>query len=128
MPDQAKAAAQTATTEPAATVAARPDTPSTVTAAPAPVAVEPPQTVIEASFDCGKAASKIEKLICSAPDTAAADKRLAVAYSAAKAKAADTSGLKAEQVEWMKSQRNACADSACLLKATEDRIQKLSAL
>lgn len=42
-------------------------------------AVESP--VIRASFDCSKAASKIEKLICSTPQTADEDARLALVYS-----------------------------------------------
>lgn len=94
------------------------------TAAP----VTPEKVVIDASFDCGKAASKIERLICSSPETASADVRLAKAYATAKAKSTDVNALKAQQVDWMKSERNVCADAACLLKVTEDRIQKLSSL
>lgn len=84
------------------------------------------KTVIEASFDCTKASAKIEKLICSTPETASADKRLSVAYSAARNKTSDDQKLKSEQIQWMKTQRNVCGDSACLLKVTEDRIQTLS--
>lgn len=102
-------------TEPVATVA------PTV---PAPVE----SAKIEASFDCGKAASSIEKLICSSPETAAADKRLAGTYGAARAKAVDANALKADQNAWMKAERNACADAGCLLRVTEERIQKLSAM
>lgn len=90
---------------------------------------QPPQStksgVIEASFDCAKASSKIEKLICSTPETANADKRLASAYSAARAKSTNDGQIKADQRDWMKSERNACNDSACLLKVTENRIQQL---
>ncbi|WP_316153085.1 lysozyme inhibitor LprI family protein [Cupriavidus sp. BIC8F] len=93
----------------------------------ATVLARPEKSVIEASFDCGRAASKIEKLICSTPETAAADRRLAKAYGEAKAKSTDINALKAQQVEWMKQERNACTDSACLLKAVNDRIQKLAA-
>ncbi|TDF66053.1 lysozyme inhibitor LprI family protein [Cupriavidus sp. L7L] len=119
---------QAAVQEPAIPAAPAPapeakDAPAIAATAPA----APEKTVIEASFDCSKAASKIEKLICSSPQTADADKRLAATYSAAKAKSADVNSLKAQQVEWMKQERNACTDSACLLKAVDDRIQKLSA-
>lgn len=130
-PAQAQAATETVNAEPAATiaraVAASPDVPAAVTAAPTTVAAEPPQTVIEASFDCAKAASKIEKLICSSSDAAAADKRLAKAYGEAKARSADVNALKAQQVDWIKQERNVCSDSTCLLKVTEERIQKLLA-
>ncbi|WP_185735980.1 lysozyme inhibitor LprI family protein [Burkholderia cepacia] len=84
-------------------------------------------SVIRASFDCSKAASKIEKLICSTPQTADEDARLAEAYSAARAKASDLNALKDNQRRWLK-ERNACDDAACLMKVIEARIQVLSAM
>ncbi|RQQ52257.1 lysozyme inhibitor LprI family protein [Burkholderia stagnalis] len=83
--------------------------------------------VIQASFDCGKAVSKIEKLICSTPETADADRRLKAAYSAARSKTNDPVGLKDDQRQWLK-ERNACDDAACLLNVTQVRIQRLSAM
>jgi uncharacterized protein YecT (DUF1311 family) len=88
---------------------------------------QPVQQPIVASFDCGKAASKIEKLICSTPATADADKRLASVYRAAAAKTSDQTALRQQQREWLKD-RNACSDAACLLKTTEARIQALSTM
>ncbi|HBD33653.1 MAG TPA: DUF1311 domain-containing protein, partial [Cupriavidus sp.] len=79
-----------------------------------------------ASFDCAKASTKIEKLICSTPETAAADKRLGAAFAAARQKAADPQQLKAQQMDWIKQQRNVCSDAACVLKVTDDRVQQLS--
>lgn len=108
--------------------------PATAAAAPQPAPQAPtaqPEAstpAIAASFDCGKASSKIEKLICSTPETADADRRLAAAYAAAKSKSADPSAAKADQVAWIKQQRNACGDAACLLKTTEARIQALSTM
>lgn len=101
-----------------------------VPAAPSPVtqATQPTQPAIVASFDCAKASSKVEKLICSTPETADADRRLAAAYASAKSKATDANALKGDQLAWMKQQRNACNDAACLLKTTEARIQALSAM
>lgn len=95
---------------------------------PATQQAEAAQPAIAASFDCAKAASKIEKLICSTPETADADRRLAAAYSAAKSKSADPNSVKADQVAWIKQDRNACGDAACLLKTTEARIQALSTM
>lgn len=83
---------------------------------------------IHASFDCNKASSRIEKLICSSPDAGDADARLAVAYSAARAKSSDPAALKADERNWMKSERDACSDAECLVKVTEARIQKLAAM
>ena len=80
---------------------------------------------LQASFDCSKAFTKIEKLICSSPETAGSDKRLAQAYSLAKSKAEDQQKLKADQADWMKQVRNICTDAACLLSVTETRVQTL---
>lgn len=91
------------------------------------VAAPPAQTAIVASFDCAKAASKIEKLTCSTPENGDADRRLASAYRSAAAKSSDPAALKQQQREWLK-ERNACNDAACLLKTTEARIQALSAM
>lgn len=85
-------------------------------------------TSVHASFDCAKASSPIEHLICSTPQAADADLRLASAYSAARAKASDPAALKADQRKWMKDERDACSDAACLLKVTEARIHALAAM
>lgn len=94
---------------------------------PAAPATQPAQATITASFDCAKASSKIEKLVCSTPQSADADRRLASAYRTAAAKATDLAALKQQQRDWLK-ERNACGDTACLLKTTEARIQALSAI
>ncbi|WP_343676593.1 lysozyme inhibitor LprI family protein [Paraburkholderia heleia] len=86
------------------------------------------QSGIHASFDCNKASSKIEKLICSTPDAADADARLSVAYAAARAKANDPNALKADQRSWLANERNACSDAACLVRVTNDRIAHLSSI
>ncbi|MDN4573375.1 hypothetical protein DBB29_12380 [Pandoraea cepalis] len=88
---------------------------------------QPAQAAIVASFDCGKASSRIEKLVCSTPATAEVDRRLAGAYRVAAAKSSDPERLKLQQREWLK-ERNACDDATCLLKTTEARIQALSAM
>jgi uncharacterized protein YecT (DUF1311 family) len=93
-----------------------------------PAAQPAPSAAIVASFDCAKASSQIETLICSSPETADADRRLAAAYSAARAKSSDPSTLKADQRNWLTTERNACTDAACLTKVMEARIQKLSAM
>ncbi|MFM0208872.1 lysozyme inhibitor LprI family protein [Paraburkholderia sediminicola] len=93
-----------------------------------PVVQPAPSAAIVASFDCGRASSQIETLICSSPETADADRRLAAAYSAARSKSSDPSALKADQRNWLTTERNACTDAACLTKIMEARIQKLSAM
>lgn len=82
---------------------------------------------IVASFDCAKASSKIEKLICSDAVTANADSELAGNYREAVARSNDKIALRKEQREWLSRERNACADTACLIRATEARMQVLQA-
>lgn len=110
--------------------------------APTPTASTVPQSVstttptqdangttgVHASFDCAKASSPIEHLICSTPQAADADLRLAAAYSAARAKSSDPAALKADQRKWIKDERDACSDAECLVKVTDARIQKLGAM
>jgi uncharacterized protein YecT (DUF1311 family) len=86
------------------------------------------QTEIRASFDCTKASSPVERLICSTPENGDADRRLAAAYSAARAKSNDPNALKADQRNWLTNERNTCSDAACLLRVTNLRIEHLSSL
>ncbi|HDR9499775.1 TPA: DUF1311 domain-containing protein [Burkholderia cepacia] len=92
-----------------------------------PETVQPAQAAVVASFDCVKAGSKVEKLICSSPETATADKRLAAVYRSAVAKSSDPVALKQQQRDWLK-ERNACDDAACLVRVTDARIQALSTM
>ncbi|MHA6897230.1 lysozyme inhibitor LprI family protein [Ralstonia pseudosolanacearum] len=85
-------------------------------------------TSLHASFDCAKASSAIEHLICSTPQAADADLRLASAYSAARAKASDPAAVKADQRKWMKDERDACSDAECLVRVIEARIHALAAM
>lgn len=81
-----------------------------------------------ASFDCNKAASTTEKLICSDAETSALDGKLQGAYKAALA-ATDAYGKKAlaeEQRNWIKYARGICQDSACLRQAYTSRIALLA--
>lgn len=83
---------------------------------------------IIASFDCAKASSKIEKLICSDAATADADSQLAVTYREALSRSADKAALKQSQCDWLFQTRNACGDTECLTRVTEERIQTLAQL
>ena len=81
---------------------------------------------IQASFDCQKASSSIEKLICSTPESAEADKNMALAYAKASVLESDKDQLKTKQREWLKGVRNICGDTNCLITAYNDRIRELS--
>ncbi|WP_084402476.1 lysozyme inhibitor LprI family protein [Cupriavidus sp. amp6] len=122
VPAPAGSAAPSAVEEPAKPLGQAEASPSPVTQA-----AQTAQPAIVASFDCTKASSKIEKLVCSAPETGDADRRLASSYRTALAKSTDAATLKQQQRDWLK-ERNACEDAACLLKVTDSRIQALSAM
>jgi uncharacterized protein YecT (DUF1311 family) len=83
---------------------------------------------IVVSFDCAKASSKIEKLICSDSGAADADSQLAVSYRTALSRSNDKPALKQAQRDWIAQVRNACNDTACLTQVTEARIQALTGM
>jgi len=76
------------------------------------------------SFDCAKASSKVEKLICSDKNLSDTDAMLAEDYKALLA-TTDDKGVKQRQLAWLKNVRNACNDVACLQKAYDARGDEL---
>ena len=78
-----------------------------------------------ASFDCAKAATKVEKLVCADKDLSGLDGALADEYRASQLRNGATQALKAAQQTWLKSRRNACKDAGCLRSAYEARIAEL---
>lgn len=75
------------------------------------------------SFDCQKASSLVETLICTHPDLAAADQQLAQLYRHAKS-TRDPNLLRKEQVAWLK-RRNDCTTLPCVESAYQERISAL---
>jgi uncharacterized protein YecT (DUF1311 family) len=73
-----------------------------------------------ASFDCAKAGTKVEKLICANDELSKLDEALAAAYADA-LKSTDPDSLKAEQKAWLKV-RNACTDTTCVRQTYEARL------
>jgi len=80
-----------------------------------------------ASFDCAKAGTRAEKLICATPELSKADEELGRQYKAARAATRDAKGLRQAQMGWIRRHRDACADAACMRKAYEQRIAELRA-
>gem|GEM_PF-2866691 len=78
-----------------------------------------------ASFDCAKASSKVEKLICSDSDLSKLDERMSTVYSTAIKSAIDPVFLRKEQKQWQ-IQRNACPDVSCLVNTYATRTIQLS--
>lgn len=81
-----------------------------------------------ASFDCAKASTHTEKLICGDPAISKLDEELSRLYQGALARA-DTgqkSQLAIQQRHWLKHTRNPCKDEACLKVAYWSRQAELA--
>jgi uncharacterized protein len=79
-----------------------------------------------ASFDCKKAKTEIEKMICSDMETSQFDEELSRVYKKALALAPYKQQMKKQQQEWVKILRNACEDEPCLRREYRDRIAALN--
>jgi len=79
-----------------------------------------------ASFDCGKAATAVEKSICRDSGLSALDEELSRLYKQALSRTPNPQALKAEQRQWLKTERNRCSDGDCLHRAYNGRIEALS--
>lgn len=84
-----------------------------------------------ASFDCTKASTRVEKMICADISLSRLDDKMAMAYrTTALPPIGDPSAaawLKKTQREWLK-QRNACETSTCLRDVYATRIDDLCSM
>lgn len=91
--------------------------------ATAPAAAAQPRP----SFDCAKASTAIEGMICGNAELADLDSRLAVAYRDLRQVADDPEREKRDQVAWVREVRNACKTVDCLLQTYTERVDDLEA-
>lgn len=82
-------------------------------------------SVHAASFDCGKAASKVEKLICSDAAISKLDDELTAVYRSALQNKTQAESIRQTQKQWL-TERNGCADLACVKQAYEARLHGLA--
>ncbi|MFZ2266286.1 MAG: hypothetical protein WAV95_01780 [Azonexus sp.] len=86
----------------------------------------PMQSAVAASFDCGKAHSPMEKLICSDAKLSKLDDDLAAAYKQAIVSSGAKSAITQWQREWLRSYPVAsCKNAGCLASAMSTRIDLL---
>lgn len=78
-----------------------------------------------ASFDCAKASTKIEKLICTDAALSLLDEELAGAYKAALQDEKQADSIRQAQKQWMK-ERNTCDDAYCVKRTYAARLEGLS--
>lgn len=77
-----------------------------------------------ASFDCNKAASASEKLICGDLRASELDELMGRAYKRALSKALSPNDVKQSQKNWLK-QRDKCTDVSCIKSEYEQQLNKL---
>jgi uncharacterized protein len=80
-----------------------------------------------ASFDCEKATTLVENVICADSEISSLDDTLLVAYRQAMASSSKTTALKRDQQRWLKK-RNLCKDKTCLKNLYQQRIKALNQL
>lgn len=100
--------------------------PSSVGAEPDPAPVSAAPAEIRPSFNCEKASSSAEKLICSDAELASLDVSLAEAYKQHLAVSADKAASKKAQVAWIKDLNSTCSDVDCMKAEYQARISVLS--
>lgn len=83
-----------------------------------------PTALYPASFDCLKAVTGIEKMICAHEELSAADEKLARAYRAAYRKTRDRKALNGAQRSWVRK-RNSAVDLSELRALYAQRIAEL---
>jgi uncharacterized protein len=75
-----------------------------------------------ASFDCSKAKSNVEKMICQDEELSKLDEKLSTVYASFYFL---TKEIKSDQREWLK-QRNQCKDSSCIQTSYTKRLEELN--
>jgi len=83
--------------------------------------------IYAASFDCAKASTLVENVICSDSEISTLDETLSSSYRDALADANHANNIKIDQRNWLKK-RNSCKDKACLQGMYEQRINDLASV
>lgn len=78
-------------------------------------------SLLAASFDCSKAGTTVEKMICADEQVSKLDSDLSSAYKGALEKTESKDRLKQEQLKWLK-ERNQCATADCLVGVYKARV------
>jgi uncharacterized protein YecT (DUF1311 family) len=78
-----------------------------------------------ASFDCARASSRVERLICNTADVSKLDGSLSSAYKAFLKASSDPEMIRREQKEWLRK-RDTCQDVECLSYHYQTRLAELT--
>ncbi len=82
----------------------------------------------DVGFDCNKASTKVEKLICLNPIIAKKDASLNNLYKKLLIEHSSDGTIAQNQLSWLKNIRNQCADDSCLSDAYDKRLENLLSL
>lgn len=85
----------------------------------------PPAAAVAPSFDCSKAGSRAEVMICHSQSLSRLDARLARAYREALAAEPDSASVRQLQTDWLQNVRNRCTTEPCLEAAYKERLEQL---
>jgi uncharacterized protein len=81
------------------------------------------------SFDCARAQTRVEKMVCADRAIADLDEYLGRYYAASRAEIPGAAScLQSDQAQWLKATRDVCADSACVKSAYLNRLAELDPL
>ena len=81
-----------------------------------------------ASFDCARATTPVEKMVCASPELSTLDEHMARYYAAARLALGEGGQcLQPDQREWLR-RRDRCADTACLKQVYADRLAELDGM
>ena len=78
-----------------------------------------------ASFDCAKASTKVEHIICDNPDVSKLDEELAASYKAALQDQSKAESIKQSQKQWIRK-RNECANASCVKSIYKARLKLIA--
>ena len=80
------------------------------------------------SFDCERAASPQERIICASDALSKLDAELSLAYQTAMSEPVRAASVREDQRNWVHKVRNACETEDCLARSYQARIKELSTL
>ena len=81
------------------------------------------------SFDCKKAQTRVEKMVCANAGLSELDEHLGRYYAAGRAELEGAAScLQADQAQWLKAVRDVCTSDACLKTAYLNRLGELDPL
>lgn len=90
-----------------------------------PKIVEVDKVIHSASFDCAKAVTKVELLICNDRQLSELDEEMARAYGEALKKFKNVNHVREQQRRWLVEVRNHCLNAQCLRMTYQRRISQL---